>query len=103
MDYPLEVFYITVRGEPERVVTKQEWVTLERGAGFSGSGSPTEPSTWSFGGINGVEGRRTYLVHMKGPIRPFAVCHSYDAREPHTADSAKATCPDCLTKMSDHE
>jgi hypothetical protein len=101
MDYPPEVFYITLPGKPEHVVTKQEWVTLERGAGFSGSGSPAEPSTWSFGGINGVSGRRAYLLHLAGPIRPFAACHSFDAREPHTMDSSKVTCPACLTKMSE--
>lgn len=61
-----ERFYLTRPGEPEREVTRQEWVTYERGAGFSGSGSTAEPSTWSFTGIDGVSGRREY-VHGDPP------------------------------------
>ena len=55
-----ERYFITLPHEPEREVTRQEWVVYERGAGFIGAGSASEPSTWSFQGINGVEGRREY-------------------------------------------
>ena len=36
------------------------------------------------------------LVHRAGPIRPFAVCHSFDAAEQHTRNPAEVTCPACL-------
>lgn len=53
---------ISLPGRPEFEVSKQQWIEYERGAGFTGSGSRDEPSTWSFGGPNGVSGRRVMSV-----------------------------------------
>jgi hypothetical protein len=49
-------YFLTRDGEPEREVTKEEWVRVERQAGFVNvQGKPYEPATasWSVPGLRG--------------------------------------------------
>lgn len=52
-------YFLTRDGEPEREVTKEEWVLAERQAGFfrttGGTGETGEPATssWSVPGMRG--------------------------------------------------
>jgi hypothetical protein len=49
-------YFLAREGEPEREVTKQEWVRAERAAGFTNTrGQPCEPATasWSVPGSRG--------------------------------------------------
>jgi hypothetical protein len=39
-------------------------------------------------------------VHFAGAVRPFAVCHSFDAGEQHTREVNEVTCLECLRIMS---
>jgi hypothetical protein len=43
------------------------------------------------------------VVHLAGPLRPFARCGSYTAAERHTRDLAEVTCMSCMQLMSDDE
>lgn len=57
--------------------------------------------------MKGLEAKEVWMdeasnvvpVHMSGPIRPFAVCRSFTAAEPHTRDTSQVTCPACLEHM----
>lgn len=57
-------WYLREPNQPEREVTKAEWVARERAEGFTGSGSASEPSTAAFVGPSGVQGRRDPLSGM---------------------------------------
>jgi hypothetical protein len=39
-------------------------------------------------------------VHFAGPVRPFAVCRSFDAAGRHTQEANQVTCLECLRIMS---
>lgn len=57
-----ETYYLTVGDGPEREVSKAEFVSAERAAGFRNTmGQPSEPATAAFGG-HGVSGRVKYGV-----------------------------------------
>jgi hypothetical protein len=39
------------------------------------------------------------IVHLKGAIRPFALCHSFTAAEKHVNDRKLVTCDKCLALL----
>lgn len=43
------------------------------------------------------------VVHLSGPVRPFAVCGSYNALERHTKHKADVTCDMCLRRVAAKE
>lgn len=53
-------YYVTRRGEPEKEVTREEYLSAERTAGFH-STVPGEEATLSFGSSAGLEGRVEYV------------------------------------------
>jgi len=65
------LYFLTEGGSPEREVTKAEFVSAERRAGFVNTmGQPEEPGTAGFGGRDGdteIRGRMVYVPAERHP------------------------------------
>ena len=67
-------YYLTEGGSPEREVTKAEFVSAERRAGFVNTmGQPDEPGTAGFGGRDGDAEIRGRVVYMPCPAHQTPV------------------------------
>lgn len=58
-------YWLTDGAEPERLVSKEEWVAAERDAGFLNTmGRSEEPATWSWSGGH-MSGRLEFVTEAR--------------------------------------
>lgn len=102
-------YYVTEGHATEREVTKAEYVSAERRAGFTNTlGRPNDPATASFSRSSGGTEIRGRMEFAGGPLPPTPGCVRQECDHPESArpglhgHCSHASCPNYMESCPPH-